>query len=477
VSSVNWNDKSLDELKGVVEQTEPGGLDTAIVHFHQSVQHLSKIQDSFMGHMNSLGDAWQGKAATAAIGNAQNTYASMDDTRSNAATAATQTSAYQTQMRDQRTRAERIPSVDTSWGHAFSSGGLAGPIGVGAAKMAQQRKYDHNQGQLAQIVTQMDTDGSQHAEEMKSTPWLVTNTRQATPPGSLPPVPGAAASKAGGSSLPSNGYNGAGSHTTGGGGYTPPVPGPSRDPGGIKIINGPKPHHPAPGTVTTPGSGPSPNPQLPTTPQGGGGVPGTPGGVPGGPTVAGAPTTAAPGGAGAAAAVLGGAGLLGAGAAGGRGLLSGAGGRGGVAGEPEGRVGARDGSGLAEGEGGPRAGGGRSGAGLGEGEGGLRGGSGSGSGGLGEEGGLRGGPRASTGIPADEELGGPRSSMLRGAGSGGFAGEPVAGEAGRMGGYPMGGSGARRRNDDEEAPMPDYLVETDDIWGDGASAAPPVIGE
>jgi hypothetical protein len=56
-------------------------------------------------------------------------------------------------------------------------------------------------------------------------------------------------------------------------------------------------------------------------------------------------------------------------------------------------------------------------------------------------------------------------------------GEPVAGEAGRLGGYPAGGAGARRRDDDEEAPVPDYLVETEDVWGDGVTAAPPVIGE
>jgi hypothetical protein len=67
--------------------------------------------------------------------------------------------------------------------------------------------------------------------------------------------------------------------------------------------------------------------------------------------------------------------------------------------------------------------------------------------------------------------------MLAGSRPGGFGGEPVAGEAGRFGGYPMGGMGARRGGDDEESPVPDYLVETDDVWGDGANAAPPVIGE
>jgi uncharacterized protein YukE len=478
VSSVNWNSRSLEDLKGLVDDIKPGMLDDAITHFDKSAQHLTKVQDSFMAHMNSLGDAWQGKAASAAIDNAQSTYASMDDTRSTASSASMETGAYQLGMQGRRDQAKAVPNVDTSWGHAFTTGGVAGPIGVGAAKLAQDKKYKQNQSQVAQIVTQMDNDGSAHAETMKSTPWLEQNSRAASPPDRLPPVPGASSAKPGSSTPPSGGYNGGGGGNTGTGGYTPPaVPGPVTNPGDHGVLNGPKGHHPAGGTITTPQGGTSPTPNFPTIPQGGGTAPGTPGGVPGGPVVASPPMTTSPGGAGAAAAVLGGAGLLGAGAAGGRGLLAGAGGRGGgVAGEPEGRLGAKGGAGLGEGEGGLRGGAASGGAGVGEGEGGLRGGAGSG--GIGEgDGVLRGGARAVNGVPADEQLGAGRSSMLRGAGSGGFAGEPVAGEAGRMGGYPMGGSGGRRRNDDEEAPMPDYLVETDEVWGDGASAAPPVIGE
>jgi len=38
------------------------------------------------------------------------------------------------------------------------------------------------------------------------------------------------------------------------------------------------------------------------------------------------------------------------------------------------------------------------------------------------------------------------------------------------------GAGARAE-DDLEHRRPDYLVETEDIWGDGTKVAPPVIGE
>jgi uncharacterized protein YukE len=477
VSSVNWHERSLEDLVALAKDTHPAMLGQASTHFQHSATHLSDVQDRFMTHMGHLGDAWQGKAANAAIDNAQSTYESMDNTRSTAAAAGAQTDSYQTSMEHQRTQAMAIPPVDTSWGHAARTGGLAGPIGMVVAQHQAQQKYDDHQTKAAQIVTQMDTAGDQHAQEMKSTPWLPQRSMADQPPASLPPVPGATTSgRSTGSNLPNNGYNGAGSHTSGGG-YSSIVGGTTKDPNDNGVLNGPKGPHPTGGSLTTPQSGSSPNPDFPTVPQGGGGLPGNPGGTPDGPVAGGPPTMTAPGGAGAAAAVLGGAGLLGAGAVGGRGLLGGASGRGGLAGEPEGRLGGRGGSGLTEGEGSGLRGGARGGGGLAEGDGaGLRGGSGSGA--LGDgEGGLRGGPRAAAGVPADEELGAPRNSMLRSASGAGFGGEPVAGEAGRMGGYPMGGSGGRRRNDDEEAPMPDYLVETDDVWGDGASAAPPVIGE
>lgn len=51
-----------------------------------------------------------------------------------------------------------------------------------------------------------------------------------------------------------------------------------------------------------------------------------------------------------------------------------------------------------------------------------------------------------------------------------------AGGAGAGGYGPMAGGGARREEDSEHR-RPDYLMETEDVWGDGTRVAPPVIGE
>jgi hypothetical protein len=64
--------------------------------------------------------------------------------------------------------------------------------------------------------------------------------------------------------------------------------------------------------------------------------------------------------------------------------------------------------------------------------------------------------------------------MRMGSGSGFGAGEVEAPRG--FGQY--GGMGAGRRNDDdEERPMPDYLVESSDSWAGEQSASPAVIGE
>ncbi|MGH3367103.1 MAG: hypothetical protein ACRDOY_07865, partial [Nocardioidaceae bacterium] len=64
-----------------------------------------------------------------------------------------------------------------------------------------------------------------------------------------------------------------------------------------------------------------------------------------------------------------------------------------------------------------------------------------------------------------------------GAGSGSGAG----GAAGRGGvsGVPLAGAGAGRGQggEDDEHRRPSYLIDTDDIFGDGRRVAPPVIGE
>ncbi|WHT18333.1 hypothetical protein N8J89_35345 [Crossiella sp. CA-258035] len=63
--------------------------------------------------------------------------------------------------------------------------------------------------------------------------------------------------------------------------------------------------------------------------------------------------------------------------------------------------------------------------------------------------------------------GGPGS----GFGPGGRGGAPG------MGGGPMGGGARANGEEDKEHKRPDYLIETDDIFGEGTLVAPPVIGE
>jgi hypothetical protein len=60
-------------------------------------------------------------------------------------------------------------------------------------------------------------------------------------------------------------------------------------------------------------------------------------------------------------------------------------------------------------------------------------------------------------------------------GRAGLAGRP--GAAGAAAGYGPMGAGGTRGEEDAEHRRPDYLVETEDVWGDGTRVAPPVIGE
>lgn len=224
-----------------------------------------------------------------------------------------------------------------------------------------------------------------------------------------------------------------------GGGVNPPgggVPpgGGGLPPGGVTPPGfGTPPIGPGPGgrplvpTPTPPTSTPPTGPGYPGGPRPGGpGYPGGPGqngpGLPGGPGFPGGPRPGGPGG-------------------------------------PGGRPGFGPGAGL----------GGRPGAG-GFGPGGS-GGTGAGGAGAGAGAGLRGGPGG---------LGGPG---LGGAGTG-VAGEGAAGRGGAgagagrggAGGFPLGGAGAQGE-EDKEHKRPSYLVESEDVWGDGTLVAPPVIGE
>jgi uncharacterized protein YukE len=486
VSSVNWNNMSLSQLKDVVAHIGGGmfgQLRNSATHFQQAATALETAESDLSTQMGVLRDGWQGKAASAAVNNAQQNRATMNQTRSSSTSAGSDTDGYLSRLESDQKQANAIQNVDTSLGHALLTGGWAGPVGVGVAAIQAHQQYNKNHDAMVKIVQQMDTDGQNHADQMKSMDWSnQMNSGMGAPPATLPPVPGSSAPKGSGSSP--GGYPGGGTTSGGSGpGYTPVMTGPAMSGADNNVINGPRGNHPGAGDPTETQSGPSPKPNDPTVSQSGPGSVSTPG-TGTGPTVGAAPTTgSAVTGAGAVGGVIGGAGLIG-GATGG-GLLGGTGTRGGslAEGEGSGRL-PRSGSGIAEGEGEPRLGGVRGGGAPGEGALGEPGEPGVGVRGPGGIGGTdpepvaRGGVRpGANGALGDGELGAPRGSALAGARPTGFAGEPVAAEAGRMGGYPMGGLGGRRGGDDEEAPMPDYLVETDDVWGDGVTAAPPVIGE
>ncbi|HWO67889.1 MAG TPA: hypothetical protein VNO31_48420 [Umezawaea sp.] len=148
---------------------------------------------------------------------------------------------------------------------------------------------------------------------------------------------------------------------------------------------------------------------------------------------------------------------------------------------PGGRPGPGPGRGGLGGPGVGRGGGGAGGSGGNRG--GLAGGAGGGRGGLagGIGGGIGGGaagkgfgPGGSAGAFGDRAGGfGPSGSGGLAGGLGG-AGRGGAGAAG-MGG--MGGGGAKGQGDeDAEHKAPSYLVETEDVFGDGTMVAPPVIG-
>ncbi|HZZ95683.1 MAG TPA: WXG100 family type VII secretion target, partial [Jatrophihabitantaceae bacterium] len=217
----NWNDRSLAELKAIVDEINPAmfaQLRSAATHFQSTTSTLNTAEADLLNHMSTLRDAWQGKAASAAIANVQQNAATMNQTSSASELAQADTDNYLSRLQSDHRAAQAVPDVDTSWGKAFSSGGWAGPIGVGVAKHEQQQKYDKAHTQMVKLVSQMDSDGSAHSAQMKGMDWPSGSARQGAPPATLPPVPGAAPGTGGGNP---GGYPGGGANPIGGGGYTP----------------------------------------------------------------------------------------------------------------------------------------------------------------------------------------------------------------------------------------------------------------
>lgn len=447
--SNDYSGWDLKTLKLEIENADISWLEQSARQFDEGTRACSQAADDFMNQVKALGAAWEGPAASAAVSDAQVTHQKFTQMHSASTASASASKSYYEQARADQAQARSIPNVDDSWGHAITTGAPGGLIGVGMAKYEQHQKYQQAHSQAVQIANRMDSGGTAQANTMRAQSWPDGPTTAHNPPSSLPPVPGS-----GGRSGNISGNYGAAPHGGGpGGGYSTPVPGVAMNPGdnqimtdGVKGHSGPRPPQ------EQPPHQPPTQPEIPTTTTPQGTEPGT------GPlTGTGVPSQAVPqapgvsGGVGTTGGVLGGAGLLGAGVLTGGSLMGGRGVGAPTEGFAEGS-GLRGGSGPAEGDGAGRAG-------FGEGESGLRPGG------------------RPVGGGAGEELPPGRRGVLRTGASEGFMGEPVAGEAGRMGGYPGGGGARRRGDDEEEAPVPDYLVETEDVWGDGVIAAPPVIGE
>ena len=262
VSSVNWNDKSLSELKQIVSGINGAMFDrlrTSAEHFKQTAAVMQHTSQSLSAQSNKLSSAWQGKAALAATDDAQNNQMTMNDTRTSSESSSSSTDSYTQRLQRDHEQASQIQNVDTSFGHAVKTGGWGGLVGIGAAMVKDREQYNQNHSQMVKIVSQMDSDGQDHADTMNSTYWPYGTTTVAPPPRVLPPVPGSGSQANGGGSYPGYVPNGGARPS---GGYTTSMAGPALNGDDNEIINGNGTHHSS--TITTaptnPQSGPNGGP-------------------------------------------------------------------------------------------------------------------------------------------------------------------------------------------------------------------------
>src|SRR6201995_600163 len=186
-SYTNW---TLPDLKQAASTSKLESLATAVSCFNAGDAACQEAAASFMTQVKALGSGWQGTAAQAASDNATSTHQSLVQMQRGSKQASTSTTHYDDSARTKRSQVEAIPNVDTSMGHAVSSGWWAGPVGVGVAAAQHQAQYDHNQKQAARVVTQMDSDGRAQSASMRSINWPTGPTSSSEPPSSIPPVPG-----------------------------------------------------------------------------------------------------------------------------------------------------------------------------------------------------------------------------------------------------------------------------------------------
>lgn len=438
MNAKNYAGWSLRDLKEAAADLDVAALDTHAKTFARGEQALQSVQESFASALGFLAGGWSGTAAQAAAGNAQSSISRVSSAQEQAALSRSQTQAYLADTRSRQAQIAAIPDVDTGWGNAFASGALGGLAGVGLAKYQQQQEYERQRAKAARLVEQIDGRGEQQAGEMMVHDWLTPSATKEKPSALRPPAhrrdsPGDAASR------PQNVSN----ETTGN--FSA-----SRDASGD------------PGGEASSGSGAAGGADEPAPrPSGSGGV---------APTATSEPTTATPvplptvphqPAAATSSPDAGGVGLAGgaAVAAGGAALAAGSAGR--ASGlrplaEPS-TIGATPAYGNS-----PRSTGaleqGAAGGKTAGGPGGFRSGAGT-------------GVRAGVPEPGPPGTG---SAAARAA----SAELPVRpGGSPSASGYPPVAPAAQRREEDDELKArPEYLVEPDDIWGDGRLASPPVLG-
>src|SRR5690242_1307009 len=157
-NSPDYSSWTLKDLKQAAANSKLGSLTDAVNYFNRGATACQDAATAFMAQARALSGSWQGAAAQAANDNASSTQTSMITMQQSSAQASSATSTYHRSAQSQQAQVEAIPDVDTSFGHALSSGWWAGPFGVGVAAAKHQAEYDRNQKQAARVVTQMDSE-------------------------------------------------------------------------------------------------------------------------------------------------------------------------------------------------------------------------------------------------------------------------------------------------------------------------------
>jgi hypothetical protein len=403
------------ELKAMIDAAQPGDAYSLGSDWIELGDKMKTFAESMRGIANSTTARWEGMAGNAARG-ALMSLADWSSTTGGGI----------------QTMSSNVDGQSIAASVAQSS--MPEPVEYNAAEYQARINSTNDPAEWAQIISDAYEQYNAHIEAERQAQQVATTYGQSlretattmpafTPPPTFGEGYNPPNSKIGGEPVITN---------TGGQlppGGTPNVPpgtgGPT--PGGPNPVPVPPGPRPAPTPPQQPGPIPGPNPPGPRPP-GPGPNPGPypPGPYPPGPY----PPPTGPGRPG-----PGGSGRPGGPGSGSGG--SGAGGRGGAGGFGAGR------------------GFGPGGAGFGP------GGAGSGAGGAGAGGRGMGGLGAAAGM-ADDAVAGRGGAAGRGAGAGAFG--------------PMAGAGAGR-DEDKEHRRPSYLVESEDVWGDGTLVAPPVIGE